>query len=102
LNAWQNIRGYKEMGFSFSSWLYRISRNAVIDFYRTRHPAADIDEFSNVLADYRDMSRELNISLDMEKVLGGMGKLIDEHREIIVMKFIEEFDNAEIAHILDK
>ena len=35
LSAWKNIPGYKDKGFPFSSWLYQIARNAVIDFYRT-------------------------------------------------------------------
>ena len=35
LNAWQNIENYQSRGFPFSSWLYRIANNAVIDYYRT-------------------------------------------------------------------
>lgn len=36
LSAWQNIRSYKIQGNPFSSWLYKIAHNAVIDFYRTQ------------------------------------------------------------------
>ena len=35
LSAWQNIENYQTQGFPFSSWLYRIAHNAVIDYYRT-------------------------------------------------------------------
>ena len=35
LKAWQKLHQYKpQTGSSFSSWLYTIARNAVIDYYR--------------------------------------------------------------------
>ena len=43
LSAWQGLGGYNFQGFPFSSWLYRIANNAVIDFNRTNRKHADID-----------------------------------------------------------
>ena len=34
LSAWQNIKRYEHRGHPFSSWLYRIARNQVVDHYR--------------------------------------------------------------------
>ena len=36
LNAWQNIGNYKDLGHPFSSWLYKIARNQIADYYRAR------------------------------------------------------------------
>ena len=36
LSAWQNVRVYKHRGHPFSSWLYQIARNQVIDYYRAK------------------------------------------------------------------
>ena len=44
LNAWQNIKSYEHIGFAFSSWLYQIARNQVIDYYRTRKKNISIEE----------------------------------------------------------
>jgi len=43
LNAWQNIDNYDYRGLPFSSWLYRIARNRVIDHYRTKKEVVSID-----------------------------------------------------------
>src|SRR5271168_2768290 len=43
LSAWQGIKGYEHRGHPFSSWLYQIARNQVIDFYRSRRSDASID-----------------------------------------------------------
>ena len=47
LSAWKNIGNYADQGFPFSSWLYQIAKNAVIDFYRTSKnnlPVEMVDE----------------------------------------------------------
>ena len=43
MKAWQNINNYEERGFQFSSWLYQISRNQVIDFYRQKKQYLDLE-----------------------------------------------------------
>jgi RNA polymerase sigma-70 factor (ECF subfamily) len=44
--ALMNIQNYKDMGFPFSSWLYRIAINEINQFYRdsTRTRIIDMDE----------------------------------------------------------
>src|SRR3989344_2601021 len=43
LSAWQNIGNFRFQGYPFSSWLYRIAGNAVIDYYRTRKASVNIE-----------------------------------------------------------
>ena len=47
LSAWQNITRYKSRGFPFSSWLYQIARNRVIDHYRLRKPNVGLDSIES-------------------------------------------------------
>ena len=35
LNAWKNIDNFTYRGHPFSSWLYQIARNRIIDYYRS-------------------------------------------------------------------
>jgi len=44
VNAWRHIHSFEFQGFPFSSWLYRIASNAVIDHYRTSRPTYDIEK----------------------------------------------------------
>ncbi|OHB21516.1 MAG: hypothetical protein A2939_00310 [Parcubacteria group bacterium RIFCSPLOWO2_01_FULL_48_18] len=102
LSAWQNIRAYEEVGFPFSSWLYRIARNAVIDFYRLRRPTVNIENIEPLLADYSDASFAIEQGLAVERILRAVARLTDEQREVVVMKFVEDLDNEEIARALEK
>src|SRR5438128_239654 len=43
LRALQKISSYQDQGFPFSSWLYRIARNRVIDYYRNGREWVNID-----------------------------------------------------------
>src|SRR6266404_5085110 len=65
LSAWQNIRNYKQLGFPFSSWLYKIARNQITDYYRSKRENANID---NVDPEYfiAPASIQLDVSLKME------------------------------------
>ncbi len=69
LSAWQNIGGYKHRGYPFSSWLYQIARNQVIDHYRAKRDEVSLEKLD---PDYFIASAavqiDLSIKLDMEKV----------------------------------
>ncbi len=44
LSAWTKIRTYKHRGHPFSSWLYQIARNLVIDHYRSKKNDISLDK----------------------------------------------------------
>lgn len=103
LSAWQNMPGYRMKGFPFSSWLYQIARNAVIDSYRTakRHVQIEmVDE--NTLQTIPSGQDAVNTALEMEKVTHCIRQLRSDYQDIIIMRFIEEMGNDEIAAALDK
>ncbi|HXF44064.1 MAG TPA: RNA polymerase sigma factor [Candidatus Paceibacterota bacterium] len=103
LNAWQNIESYRFQGFPFSSWLYRIARNAVIDHWRTRKTDVDIELVSStLLSDAPALGEQLDDKLGIERVWRALKKLDDDHQSLLVMKFVNELSNKEVAEILGK
>ncbi|OGZ00625.1 MAG: hypothetical protein A3A43_03145 [Candidatus Liptonbacteria bacterium RIFCSPLOWO2_01_FULL_56_20] len=102
LSAWQNIRDYEDIGFPFSSWLYRIARNAIIDYYRTKKnpaplEAADAEQYApDTLAERTDQAIEL------QKVRRAIQELSPLHQDIVIMRFVEELSLREIAAALGK
>lgn len=99
MNAWQNISTYRDRGFPFSSWLYHISRNLIIDHYRTRKENVNVDELENELqADLSglpDVSTDLK--LEMERVRKAIAKLKPIHQDVLIMRFVEELSIKEVA-----
>lgn len=103
LSAWQNIKSYRHRGHPFSSWLYQIARNQVIDFYRSRRNETSIDAVDQ---EYfaAPASAELAVpaKIEMEAVRRAMEQLKPDYEDIIILRFIEELSLKESASILGK
>ncbi|MDI6734251.1 MAG: sigma-70 family RNA polymerase sigma factor [Patescibacteria group bacterium] len=102
LNAWQNIKKYEFKGFPFSSWLYQIARNQVIDHYRTKKSNIDIEDIKEIKNDDDTLDNQVNRNYEIEKVKNVIQNLNPEHQDIIIMKFVEELTSQEISKILNK
>lgn len=103
LKAWQNIENFKPRGFPFGSWLYRMARNQVIDFYRTQKSNLSIDELDpDSLRGNEDVAHALDHRLDIQKVRQAILRLKPEHQDVLIMRFIEEYSVKEVADALKK
>ncbi len=103
LNAWKNIKRYEIKGFPFSSWLYRIARNAVIDYYRTAKPSVSLDQVpEHVFVSESSEEEKFDMALDLKKVRECLVLLEATYQDVLIMKFIEEKSNKEIAAALEK
>ena len=105
LSAWQNVRTYKHKGYPFSSWLYRIARNQVIDHYRSRKGRNDVSiekadpEAFGVETDY---AGNLTAKLELEKVRSAVGRLKPDYQDVIILRFVEDMSLKESAAALGK
>jgi RNA polymerase sigma-70 factor (ECF subfamily) len=101
LSAWQNIKNYEPQGFPFSSWLYKISRNAVIDFYRSKKNEISLEEVGDRLNDELRIDK-IDLKIQIEKVMKALKKLKPEYQDIIIMRFVDDLSIKEVAKVLDK
>jgi RNA polymerase sigma-70 factor, ECF subfamily len=103
LSAWLNIRGYQHRGHPFSSWLYQIARNQVIDHYRAKKNDTPLDAID---PEYfvAPASAEFSVpmKLDMEVVRRAMGKLKPDYQDVIILRFIEDLPLKETAVAMKK
>jgi len=103
LSAWQNVRTYKHQGHPFSSWLYQIARNQVIDHYRSKKAEVSIDKVDpEYFAAPAIAHFDLAAKLEMEKVREAMQTLKQEYQDVIILRFIEDVSLKEAAAILNK
>jgi RNA polymerase sigma-70 factor (ECF subfamily) len=86
---------------NFNSWIYKIARNSVIDFYRrqsTRKSKISIEEMTGELPNGRkDFTERI---LNEESLRNAMKLLTDKQKEVIILKFIEGYKNKEIAGLI--
>lgn len=100
LKAWEQIaRGQRIK--NFQSWLYRIARNLVVDYYRNREK-----EELRLIYQLEEAGTEDKFNpdenLDREQLEKLLFLLKSEIREIVVLRFIEQLSIKEIAKIVDK
>lgn len=99
LRAWQNVAGYNDRGLPFSSWLYQIARNRVIDYYRTKKDHRDLTEVELVAAPEISL---IDNKLSLKKIMEALKQLNEEYQSIIIMRFVNDLSPGDIAAALDK
>ncbi len=99
--AFEAIESFKWQGISFSSWLYKIARNTVIDHYRSKNKERgkksleDLDIISD-----KNTPEEEFIETDFEQQIKSILETLDQkERGIIYMKFFEGYTNKTIAKL---
>ncbi len=87
----------------FSSWLYRIARNTVIDYYRTSRDHVDIELVSEKqFAEDLELGKKVDDSIQFETVVKALDRLTEDEQNIVILRFIEGFSNKEVADTLEK
>lgn len=104
LSAWQGLPFFRGDS-AFSTWLYRLASNACVDLLRkeSRHQGPSLDDEA-VSADTADPAptpekaaeqRELRTQIE-----AGLRSLSPEHREVLVLREIQQLSYDEIADVL--
>jgi RNA polymerase sigma-70 factor, ECF subfamily len=102
LNAIQSISSYSWKGMPFSSWLYRIAHNQIVDHLRkkSRRITVPLDDSMPIQAD--DPRRTAEQKLEIEEVLAASKSLTKAQREVISLRFGGELSIAECAKSMGK
>ena len=102
MKALQSIDRYQERGLPFAAFLYRIARNAAIDRSRTLKQPLSVDELVTQPASRQNVEADAMLAVDRSILLAALTKLKTEHRDVIVMRFIEGYSALEVAAALGK
>lgn len=102
-SAWQNIESFEFKGFPFSSWIYRIASNAVIDYYRTYKGNASIDAVpEEYFSEDAGNEAKVDLAIAMSTVRVALARLEQDQQNVLLMKFVNDLSNKEIAEALGK
>lgn len=107
INAYRNLNGFNQ-SLKFSSWMYRITRNAVISHHRKVTARIKLvggegaEQFLAMIHDDRDVHESVAQRLDGAVMQQLIGKLNPKYAEVIILRYFEEKDYTEISDILKK
>jgi RNA polymerase sigma-70 factor, ECF subfamily len=101
VKAWTKISQVSSAK-AFTSWLYQIAKNNIIDYYRVKKVTVDLDEVVDVLEDAASPIDDANMMIEQKIVIELIEELPEDQQQIIRYKFFEELENIEIAQIMGK
>jgi RNA polymerase sigma-70 factor, ECF subfamily len=101
LKAMKSISSFKWQGVPFSSWLFRIAHNEVVDYIRKRVKARTVpleETWAEHLGEESDAPEDIaQYNLDVEQLNLAVKKLTRAQEEVITMRFAGELSLAEVA-----
>ncbi len=100
--VWQNLKKYKKGKNPFSSWVYRIAHNLVVDYYRKNRTVSEIHD---TVADPNESNHpaiQMDLKLTQIRLHKVIRRLPDSYQQVVILKYINELDNKEIAHTIGK
>lgn len=100
--VYQKIQSYRNEGVPFEAWIFKIARNQIIDYYRTKKDLSSLDDHFEIEDPGLTPEEYTEKTISQEEMLEALKKIPDSYQELIILKFIEGKDNEEISHILDK
>lgn len=97
LTVIRRLHGLREPD-AFSTWLYRIARNKVYHQLRKKKVWSELSEDIAVPNENEDDIVSLE---DAAKVHTGLKELRPEHKEVLMLRFLEQMSYQQIAEVLD-
>lgn len=102
LRVWENIHQYKKRKTSFSSWVFRIAHNLVVDHYRLKRDIMELDTNIQTYERSHNPISKAEDALNHENLKRALSSLKDSYRQVLVLRFLEELSNKEIAEVMKK
>lgn len=108
LKAWHHIQNKSlEDAKTLRALLYKIARNAIIDYYRDKanKTTSSLDDGENkieIIDESFDLPADLDRARELDLIRKQLPRLKDEYRELIIMRFVNDLELEEIAEISGK
>ena len=109
LNAWKGLPNFQGNS-SFSTWLYRLTNNACLDFIRREKKRRGMDvlslnddekDFDELIPDDSPTPQaKLEEKERTEALRRALGKLSEEHRQVLLLREVSGLSYTEIAKVI--
>lgn len=94
VKVYEKLDTFDETKASLSTWIYTITRNALIDYFRTRRTFSGIPE---ALADDGSVAEEIENKEMLETLAQALGALETRERDILILRYYSGKTLKEIA-----
>lgn len=104
LRAWRTIASYREQGIPFLSYLFKIARNVMIDFYRRigrsgGHMSIDEKPFRD---GGPDPGETAVVNLEHQEIRRTLDQLRDDYRTVLILRFLSGLSPEETGEVMGR
>lgn len=101
LKAWEAIGNFEWQGYPFSTWLYRIAHNQLVDHYRTRREVLPLEVAERHECGDDPFELVEHASL-LNQIRGALKNLTLEQQKVVTLRYFEGYSICEIAKMMNK
>ena len=98
----EKIDHFTYRGRPLLAWLYTIARNLVTDHHRRTGQVTMLPLDEQLVAETDDLEQAAERGLVQRRLAAALPHLTEDQRQVIILKFVEGLNNAEVARILGK
>ncbi len=100
--ALHHINHYDNRGIPFSAWLYRIAHNLVANWHRdnSRRKEVPLEDYTQQPQKAPAPEASVVGNQEMEDLLKVIRRLPPDRQQLLILKFVEDMSNAEVAMIM--
>jgi RNA polymerase sigma-70 factor (ECF subfamily) len=102
LNVLKSISSYKWKGMPFTSWLYRIAHNQIVDYLRKKSKRTIVPLDESMPSVGGDPEHLAVRKVQIEELAIAAKKLTPAQQEVISLRFAAELSVAEVAEVMGK
>lgn len=107
IKVYQNLNNF-DPSLKFSSWIYRITHNEVISWFRKHnvrpqgHAVEASEEVFERLVSDTDIAADLDTKYLRDHLVSALSKIDQKYREVLVLQYFEDKSYQEISDILKR
>ncbi|MBI4295535.1 MAG: sigma-70 family RNA polymerase sigma factor [Chloroflexi bacterium] len=102
LNAFRSLPSFKWKGQPFSSWLFRIAHNQIVDYLRKKTKRITEPLIEETTAGGKDPEELVERKLSIEQLVSATKHLTRAQQEVISLRFAAELSVAEAAKVMGR
>jgi RNA polymerase sigma-70 factor (ECF subfamily) len=102
LKAWEAMPRYTDRGVPFAAWILRIGHNVAVSYLRSKRDHSELQDIHIDQKRHNNPDEALREAEDQKAVREAIMQLNEDQRQVIVLRFVEELDYAEVAGLVGK
>ncbi len=102
IRAFESIGSYEWRGVPFSSWLFKIAHNRIVDHFRREGSREFVYVDGPLSLDGPDPHDVVEFKMDTEEALTALRELTESQRQVIALRFASGLSLAETAAVMKK